>query len=99
MSAQRDGAQPEEHSGLQATVSSGLATVAPLTSAPAIPRVALRLDEAAAALGLRIDSFRRHVLPDLRVVEVSPRITLVTVRELERWAERHQAIWAGPQRA
>jgi hypothetical protein len=35
---------------------------------------------------------RRYVLPELRVIQVSPRKVLVRVAELERWAERHEAL-------
>lgn len=50
-----------------------------------VPRVALTLDEAAAALGLSRDSLERHVLPDVRIVRRG-RLRLIAVRELERWA-------------
>ena len=51
-----------------------------------IPRVALTRDEAAAALGTSLDSFERHVQPELRLIRRGkPR--LVPVRELERWAD------------
>ena len=56
-----------------------------------VPRVAVGIDEAAAALGLSSDSFRRHVLPDLRVVRVGAR-RLVRVAELERWAQRIEMV-------
>jgi len=56
-----------------------------------VPRVAVGIDEAAAALGLSRDSFRRHVLPDLRVVRVGAR-RLVRVAELERWAQRIEMV-------
>ena len=56
-----------------------------------VPRVAVGIDEAAAALGLSPDSFRRHVLPDLRVVRVGAR-RLVRVAELERWAQRIEMV-------
>jgi hypothetical protein len=56
-----------------------------------VPRVAVGIDEAAAALGLSRDSFRRHVLPDLRVVRVGAR-RLVRVAELERWAQRVEVV-------
>jgi hypothetical protein len=56
-----------------------------------IPRVAVGIDEAAAALGLSRDSFRRHVLPDLRVVRVGAR-RLVRIAELERWAQRIEMV-------
>src|SRR5687767_2727825 len=52
----------------------------------AIPRVALSRSEAAAALGISLDSFERHVQPDLRLIRRG-RLVLVPVAELERWAE------------
>jgi excisionase family DNA binding protein len=51
-------------------------------------RVALGLDEAAAALGVSRDTLERHVLADLRVVRVGRRV-VVPVAELERWTERN----------
>jgi hypothetical protein len=56
-----------------------------------IPRVTVGIEEAAAALGLSRDSFRRHVLPNLRVVRVGAR-SLVRVAELERWAQRTEMV-------
>lgn len=52
----------------------------------------LTIGEAAAALGISNDTFRRFVLPELRVVQASPRLTLVRVAELERWATRREAL-------
>jgi excisionase family DNA binding protein len=52
-----------------------------------IPRVALRMDEAAAALGLSRDAFDDHVKPELRLIRRG-RLVLVPVAELEAWAER-----------
>jgi excisionase family DNA binding protein len=43
--------------------------------------------EAAAALGISVDSFERHVQPELRVIRRG-RMRLVPLAELERWAER-----------
>jgi excisionase family DNA binding protein len=54
--------------------------------------VTLTISEAAAALGISNDTFRRFVLPDLRVVQASPRLMLVRVAELERWATRREAL-------
>lgn len=51
----------------------------------AVPRVALTLDEAAAALGMSRDSLERHCLADLAVIRRG-RIRLIAVAELERWA-------------
>jgi excisionase family DNA binding protein len=59
----------------------------------AVPRVALTIDEAALALGMSRDHLERHVLPDLRVIRVGRRL-LVRVAELERWAQRHEAVGA-----
>jgi hypothetical protein len=51
-----------------------------------IPRVALTREEAAAALGMSLDSFERHVQPDLRLIRRG-KLRLVPIRELERWAD------------
>ena len=59
----------------------------------AVPRVALTLDEAAEALGVSRDHLERHILSELRVIRVGRRL-LVRVAELERWAERHEAVGA-----
>jgi hypothetical protein len=56
------------------------------------PRGALRLvltrSEAALSLGMSVDSFERHVQPDLRLIRRG-RLVLVPVRELERWIEQN----------
>jgi hypothetical protein len=49
-----------------------------------IPRLALTREEAAAACGMSLDSFERHVQPTLRLVRRG-RLRLVPVAELERW--------------
>ncbi len=48
------------------------------------PRLALTRSEAAAALGMSINSFERHVQPELRVVRRG-KLRLFPVAELERW--------------
>jgi hypothetical protein len=53
-----------------------------------IPRLALKRDEAAAALGMGLDSFERHVQPTIRLVRLG-RMRLVPIRELERWLDEH----------
>lgn len=58
---------------------------------PGVPRVALTRGEAAEALGISIDSFERHVQPELRLIRRG-RMRLVPVRELERWADRNASI-------
>ena len=53
-----------------------------------VPRLALTIEEACAALGCSWDFWREHVAPELRVVRRG-RKKLVPVRELERWLEVH----------
>jgi hypothetical protein len=50
----------------------------------ATPRLALTRAEAAAALGMSINSFERHVQPELRLVRRGS-LRLIPVREIERW--------------
>ena len=52
----------------------------------AIPRVALSREEAAASLGMSVDSFERHVQPSIRMVRRG-RLLRVPVTELTRWAD------------
>ena len=51
-----------------------------------IPRVAVTRDEAAASLGMSLDSFERHVQPELRLIRRG-KLRLVPIVELERWAD------------
>ena len=51
-----------------------------------VERIALRPEEAAAALGVSRDLFDEKIGPELRVIRRG-RLKLYTVRELERWAE------------
>lgn len=51
-----------------------------------LPRFALSREDAAASLGMSLDSFERHVQPDLRLIRRG-RMRLVPVVELERWAK------------
>lgn len=50
-----------------------------------VPRVALTRQEAAAALGMSLDSFERHVQPELKLIRRG-KLRLVSVAELQRWA-------------
>ena len=50
-----------------------------------VQRVALTRPEAAAALGMSVDSFERYVQPELRIIRRG-RMRLIPVSELERWA-------------
>jgi hypothetical protein len=51
-----------------------------------IPRVTLTRSEAAQALDMSLDSFERHVQPELRLIR-RRKLRLVPIVELERWAE------------
>ena len=53
-------------------------------------KLAVSVTEAADLLGTSADHFRRHVLPELRIVR-SGRLRLVPISELEAWIERHAA--------
>lgn len=61
-------------------------------SAP-VPRIALTREESAAALGVSLSHFTRHVAPELRMVRTGS-VRLIPVSELQRWAE-HSATLAG----
>ncbi|MGH2964235.1 MAG: hypothetical protein ACRDMH_02475 [Solirubrobacterales bacterium] len=62
----------------------------PGTRGTSTPRLALTRSEAAASLGVSLDSFERHIQPELRLVRRG-RLRLVPVRELDRWLEREAA--------
>ena len=51
-----------------------------------IPRIALSREEAAASIGMSLDSFERHVQPHVRLIRVG-RLRLVPVTELARWCD------------
>ena len=53
-----------------------------------VPRLAYTRSEAAAALGISLDSFERYVQPELRIVRHG-KLRMVPARELERWLEQH----------
>ena len=55
------------------------------TASRNVPRVALSRQEAALSLGMSLDSFERHVQPELRLIRRGkPRL----VAEFERWLVR-----------
>ena len=54
------------------------------TATTPVPRLALSIEEACAALGVGWDFFNEHISPELRLVRRGRR-KLVAVRELERW--------------
>jgi hypothetical protein len=59
-----------------------------------IPRLALTREEAAAALGMSLDSFERHVQPTVRLLRLG-RMRLVPVAELQRWLDENAARTLG----
>lgn len=50
--------------------------------------IALTKTDAAAALGISIDSLERHVIPQIRVIRRG-KLVLVPTRELTRWVEEN----------
>jgi hypothetical protein len=50
-----------------------------------VPRVALSRQETAIALGISLDSFERHVQPELKLIRRG-KLRLIPLVELERWA-------------
>jgi hypothetical protein len=55
----------------------------------------LTRQEAAAALGMSINSFERHVQPELRLVRRG-KLRLIPVREIERWLEDNSDLALEP---
>lgn len=53
-----------------------------------IPRLGLSRQEAAASLGVSVDTFERHIQPSLRMVRIG-RVRLVPIAELNRWLDSH----------
>lgn len=62
-----------------------------------VPRVALSRQEAAIALGMSLDSFERHVQPELRLIRRG-KLRLVPLAELERWAIENAELIHGRPR-
>jgi hypothetical protein len=58
----------------------------PAIAAHGLPRLALNRREAAEALGMSLDSFERHVQPELRLIRRGT-LRLVPVKELDRWLD------------
>jgi hypothetical protein len=61
-----------------------------VTLSPPVPRITLRPEEAAEALGVSRDFFDASIAPDLRVIRRG-RLKLFAVAELVRWAEASAA--------
>jgi hypothetical protein len=60
-----------------------------------VPRLLLSRNEAAAALGVSVDTFERRVQPVIKLVPCG-QLLLVSVKELERWCEEHAHYMPGP---
>lgn len=73
-------------------VAARLTAPEPSPPAPRPPegKLAVSVAEAAEALGMSVDHFRRRVMPDLRIVR-SGRLRLVPISELEDWLQRNAA--------
>jgi hypothetical protein len=69
--------------------------VKPRALAP-VPRVTLSREEAAAALGVSLAHFKRHIQPHLRLVR-SGSCRLVAVEELRRWAQENATLAGGEE--
>jgi len=59
-------------------------------------RLAMTRGEAAGALGMSINSFERHVQPELRIVRRG-KLRLIPVREIERWLEENAELVLEPR--
>ena len=55
-----------------------------------IPRLALTRDEAAASIGMSLDSFERYVQPTLRMVRLGT-MRRVRVADLDAWLNKNAA--------
>ncbi len=55
---------------------------------PDTPALALNVEDAAASLSMSWDTFKAHVMPDLRIAYVGRR-KVIAVAELERWLDDH----------
>lgn len=62
------------------------ANPAPSPDDSELPRLALSKTEAASALGVSVDFFEQHVMPELRIVRRGRR-RLIPVGELRRWLD------------
>ena len=60
------------------------------------PRLALTKAEAADALGMSINSFERHVQPELRLVRRG-KLRVIPISEIERWLDTHAALTLGEE--
>lgn len=58
------------------------------------PRLVVTREEAAEALGLSVDSFDRHVRPEIRVLRTGRRLG-IPVSELQKWIDRNSVRAGG----
>lgn len=56
-----------------------------------IPRHAYSREEAAAALGMSVDSFEKYIQPTIRLVRLG-KLRLVPAGELDRWLDAHAEL-------
>ena len=56
-----------------------------------VPRYALRREEAAASLGMSVDTFERQVQPFVKVVACG-QLVLVPPAEIERWVRENARL-------
>jgi hypothetical protein len=63
---------------------------------PQMRRFAMTRAEAARALDMSINSFERHVQPELKIVRRG-KLRLIPVREIERWLEENAELVLEPR--
>lgn len=63
-----------------------------------VPRYTLTRQEAAAACGMSVDHFERHVQPFIKVIP-SGQLVLIPPSEIERWVRENARYIAGAQAA
>ncbi len=59
-----------------------------------VPRIALTLEESAAAMACSLSHFKRHMLPHVKVIR-SGSCRLVPVADLNRWAIENATVAGG----
>ena len=62
----------------------------------AVPRLALSVEEACAALGVGWDFWNEHIASEVRIVRRGRR-KLIAVSELQRWLDQHGETVLGPR--
>jgi hypothetical protein len=54
-----------------------------------MPRLALNIAEACEALGISHETWRRHVMPEVKLVRRGDKLKRVAVSELQRWLDEN----------